>query len=101
MKNKLISNHITMPRTLVDLIDENAPKSRSKFIITLIDSFYQHKTEKSDLSEFNDPEDLRVSFTLRLPPAAQERLMDLALLRFRDKNNMLTALCATELSLRD
>ena len=97
MKPPLISNHLTLPRTLVDLIDENAPKSRSQYIITLIEAFKQHKRETMDLSDFNDPEDKTSSFTLRVTPELNEVLASLCKRRYRTKNNMVLVICATQL----
>lgn len=88
-----------MPRTLVDLIDESAPKARSQHIISLINSFYQHPVERPDLTELNDPEDEVVNFTLRLPDSTVEQLKYLGDLRFRDRNQMIQVATYTQIML--
>lgn len=100
MKQKLIPNQVVLPRTLIDLIDDHAPKVRSKFIVTLIDSYYQHKTDLKDFSEFNDPEDDLVGFTLRLPPLTQKKFEELCHQRIRMRSNMLTIICASDIMKR-
>lgn len=98
MKPKLEPIPISMPRTLVDLIDETAPKARSKHIISLINSFYQHPVEKTDLSDLGDPEDDTVSFTLRLPKEQVDQLKFLCLLRHRDRNQMVKVAVYSQLT---
>lgn len=86
-----------MPRTLIDLIDETAPKARSQYIISLIDSFFQHPVEHPDLTELSHPDDEVISFTLRVSEETREKLRTLCNLRMRDRNPMIQVLVYSQI----
>lgn len=94
MRDEQVEIRLKMSRTLADTLSANAPRTRSKFILTLIDSYYQSKPFDVDLYPYSDPTDDYLSFSLRLPKKVSEELKLEALRTMRTFPDIINYICA-------